>query len=116
MPQIDDAAQFIAEMRKVLTVVIGQAELEVEPEMGATIVYEKVPDQFLEVLAGDQWFESLCQFAPEAMAHRNWLEQVRALVLQWMVEDSKPAAPTKPEAAPAKRTKTAKKADDAAAP
>lgn len=91
MPQVNDAAQFIAEMRKVLSVVVGQAELGLNPEMGATVVYESVPDEFLATLRENNWFEALSQFAPEVAPHREWLEQARTLVLQWVVEDSKGA-------------------------
>lgn len=57
-------------------------------EQGAELVYEKLPDEFIELLASDQWFEMLKMAAPEMDVHHEWLLQVRNQVLRMLAEDA----------------------------
>jgi hypothetical protein len=44
---------------------------------GATFVYEKLPDELVELMALDNWFDLLETVAPEVTSHKAWFQQVR---------------------------------------
>lgn len=58
-------------------------------EAGADLVYEKMPDEAIAVLRGDQWFEMLTAIAPETAPHKAWLDKVRIKALAMIDEDAK---------------------------
>lgn len=51
---------------------------------GAALLYEKLPDEFVSLLAAPNWWEMLGQVAPDAAtpARRAWLTQARDLALR----------------------------------
>lgn len=44
---------------------------------GVTFLVENLPDEFVEALYQDEWFEALSSVAPEVTPHREWFTQVR---------------------------------------
>lgn len=100
MPQIDDAGQLVAELRKKLDAIIALAAAGMEPESGANIVYEHLPDEMITLLEQPTWFEALTQFAPAAAPHREWLDQARRMALQWIADDDKGGAAGEPGTPP----------------
>ena len=84
MPVINDPAQALALLQKKLTTIMALAAANVDPEEGAAILYEHLPDELVDVLRTDTWFESLQQFAPEAAPHREWLDKARTIFLGWI--------------------------------
>jgi hypothetical protein len=46
-------------------------------EQGAQFVYDKLPDEIVELMALDNWFELLAEVAPDCTLHKDWLQQVR---------------------------------------
>lgn len=86
MPLIEDPNEALAELRKKLAAVIAMAAADLDPEGGADIIYEHLPDEMLDMLGSPAWFEALCQFEPGAAPYRVWLDEARAIVLDMIAE------------------------------
>jgi len=54
----------------------------------ADMVYEKLPDEAIELFMADNWFALLCQFEPECAPHQEWLTNVRAKTIEYFNEDA----------------------------
>lgn len=88
VPDVNDPQQLLAMLTKNLNALVALASTDQDPEVGATIVYENLPDELLETLRSDaSWFDQLSAMAPQVAPHRAWLEEVRTIVLAWMAED-----------------------------
>jgi hypothetical protein len=82
MPQVNDAGQLVRELTAQLQTLVGLAQMNVDPEIGADVVLDKAPDEVLDILHdAPQWFEQLAQFAPAVKPHEAWFRQVRDLVV-----------------------------------
>lgn len=92
MPLIEDPQTLVAELRKKLGAVIAMAAADLDPEGGADIIFEHLPDDMLAMLDSPAWFEALCQFEPGAAPYRTWLDEARAIVLDWMAQEKAEAA------------------------
>jgi hypothetical protein len=46
-------------------------------DKAADFVYDKLPDDLIEIMLLDNWFELLSGFAPAVKPHEDWLRQVR---------------------------------------
>lgn len=57
------------------------AETKAPISEAADFLYEKLPDEMMEILALENWFEVLLQYAPECKPHQQYLNDVRAAVL-----------------------------------
>jgi len=60
----------------------------------AEFVYEKIPDELVEIMALDNWFDLLSFVAPDVKDHREWLQQVRDTALA-MFEEAENEQPKK---------------------
>lgn len=60
-----------------LSALVTMAKDNKPPTDGADLIYEKLPDEMIEVLYLEQWFDVLSQFAPEAAPHKEWLTKAR---------------------------------------
>lgn len=60
---------------------LNAARNDGDPETYAALIYEQAPDDVLEKLMGDKWFEELCALDPGFSAFRPWCEKVRAEIL-----------------------------------
>ena len=67
----------ILQLKAYLKTLINMAQSNKPIEAGAQFVYEKMPDEIVELMALDNWFELLLEVAPESKAHKDWLTQVR---------------------------------------
>jgi hypothetical protein len=57
-------------------------------DKAADFVYDKLPDDLIEIMLLDNWFELLSGFAPAVKPHEAWLRQVRdAAMAMFDVED-----------------------------
>ena len=52
----------------------------------AEFVYEKIPDDLIEIMALDNWFDLLAVVAPDVKDHKEWLQQVRDTALAMFEE------------------------------
>ena len=48
---------------------------------GAAFVYEKLPDDLIEIMALENWFDLLSGVAPEVKPHEKWFKDVREMAL-----------------------------------
>jgi hypothetical protein len=58
----------------------------------AEFVYVKIPDELIEIMALDNWFDLLSFVAPDVKDHKEWLEQVRDAALAMFEEAENGAA------------------------
>ena len=48
---------------------------------GADFVYEKLPDDLIEIMSLDNWFDLLSGVAPQVKPHKDWFVQVRDIAM-----------------------------------
>jgi len=60
----------------------------------AEFVYEKIPDDLIEIMALDNWFDLLTAVAPDVKDHKDWLQKVRDKALS-MFEGAETEQPKK---------------------
>lgn len=53
---------------------------------GADLIYEKLPDEMIEILAHESWFDMLAQYMPDAVKHKEWLTIARDLSIKMFEE------------------------------
>ena len=57
-------------------------------DKAADFVYDKLPDDLVEIMLLDNWFDLLSGFAPGVKPHEEWLRQVRdKAIAMFDVED-----------------------------
>jgi hypothetical protein len=57
-------------------------------DKAADFVYDKLPDDLVEIMLLDNWFDLLSGFAPGVKPHEDWLRQVRdKAIAMFDVED-----------------------------
>lgn len=61
--------------------IMNLAASNADPQLGADIIVEKLPDEMIDLLETAEWFTLLCQVAPGASAHQEWLTKARDLAL-----------------------------------
>jgi len=61
---------------------VGFAIKNAPIEKAAQYVFERLPDDLLEIMESDEWFTLLAQVAPETKDHKEYLEKVRAAALK----------------------------------
>jgi hypothetical protein len=83
MPHNNDPQQQIAQLQKHLRNLVKLAAANVDHDMGAELVYDNLPDELIDAMRGDAWFEMLSGFEPAVTPYREWFDKVRALVLDW---------------------------------
>jgi len=67
-------------------------------DKAADFVYDKLPDDLIEIMLLDNWFELLSGFAPAVKPHEAWLRQVRdAAMAMFEIEDEDESAPELPK-------------------
>lgn len=60
----------------------------------ADFVYEKIPDDLIEIMALDNWFDLLSFVSPDVKDHQDWLQEVRDKALA-MFNEAETEAPKK---------------------
>ena len=73
-------------LKSYLKTLIDLAIKKTSVEQGAEFVYEKIPDDLIEIMALDNWFDLLTFVAPDVKEHREWLQQVRDKALAMFEE------------------------------
>lgn len=101
-------------LKMTLGAILKMAEMKLDPQQGADVIYDRLPDEWVEMLSLPVWFEMLAEQVPQALPHKEWLTQARNLTLAMFVkaesegdedEDAAPASDQSltsgPEQAPA---------------
>jgi len=78
----------IAELKRQLGEVIAMAARGEQSSEGAALLYEKLPDEAIDLLLHASWFDLLCQFEPACKPHEAWFREAHAMVLQMLEEDA----------------------------
>jgi hypothetical protein len=73
-------------LKSYLKTLIDLAVKKTTVEQGAEFVYEKIPDDLIEIMALDNWFDLLTFVAPDVKEHKEWLQQVRDKALAMFEE------------------------------
>lgn len=62
-------------------------------EAGARLVYEKAPDEVLDMLGAPGWLDQLGLFVPGVLNHREWFEKVAAQTLTMLDDEEQGELP-----------------------
>jgi len=90
-----DMKMFTAiKLKSYLKTLIDLAVKKTPIDTAAEFVYEKIPDELIEIMALDNWFDLLSFVAPDVKDHREWLQQVRDKALA-MFEEAENEQPKK---------------------
>jgi hypothetical protein len=81
-------------LKSYLKTLIDLAVKKTPVEEAAEFVYVKIPDDLIEIMALDNWFDLLTFVAPDVKEHREWLQQVRDRALA-MFEEAEAEQPKK---------------------
>lgn len=93
-PETD--APEVLELRAHLAALVSLASVKkpaTTVEAGAELVYEKCPDEVIEFLRGEQWFDLLKTLAPDVEPHKAWFDKVRKQALTLIDADREKPAP-----------------------
>lgn len=74
-------------MLKLMLIAAKRGDMDEAPAWGER-VYEAAPDEMLEALALETWWQNLLAVAPAFGAYRPWCEKVREEVLRLKAEDA----------------------------
>ena len=90
-----DMKMFTAiKLKSYLKTLIDLAVKKTPVTTAAEFVYEKIPDELIEIMALDNWFDLLSFVAPDVKDHKEWLQQVRDAALA-MFEEAETEQPKK---------------------
>jgi hypothetical protein len=84
----------ILQLKAYLRTLLKMAQENKPVEAGAQFVYDKMPDEIVELMGLDTWLDLLIEVAPECKKHEAWLTQVRdqALTMFDQVDEDDPKA------------------------
>jgi hypothetical protein len=77
----------LIKLRGYLKTLVGYAEKKAPTSEAAQFVYEKLPDDLIEMMELPTWFELLGAVAPEVKAHQDYLTTVRNEALGMFQDD-----------------------------
>lgn len=69
-------------LRGLLTQLLAIHGQENDIAQGAMFVYEKMPDDIVEIMFSGVWWLALSAAAPDVKAHKEWLTNVRTVAMQ----------------------------------
>lgn len=96
-PTQDEADMKVMTMIKLksyLKTLVNMAVKSTPVDLAAQFVYEKIPDDLIEIMALDNWFDLLAAVAPDVKDHKDWLQKVRDKALS-LFEDAETEPPKK---------------------
>lgn len=90
-----DMKMFTAiKLKSYLKTLIDLAVKKTPVTTAAEFVYEKIPDELIEIMELKNWFDLLSFVAPDVKDHKEWLQQVRDTALV-MFEEAETEQPKK---------------------
>lgn len=88
-----DMKMFTAiKLKSYLKTLIDLAVKKTPITTAAEFVYDKIPDELIEIMALENWFDLLSFVAPNVKDHKEWLQQVRNTALAMFEEAENEAA------------------------
>lgn len=82
----------LTELQSHLKSLVLMAEKGESVEKGAELVYDKLPDDWIELLHMQIWWDALKTAAPQVELHEKWVRAVRDRVVQMFAEDENDVA------------------------
>ena len=76
----------LLQLRAYLKTLVNMAAQGKPVETGAQFVYDKMPDEIVDVMALESWYELLEGVAPEVKPHKDWLTKTRDKALAMFSE------------------------------
>ena len=67
----------ILQLKAYLRSLLKMAENKKPVDIGAQFVYDKMPDEIVELMGLDNWLELLIEVSPDAEKYSAWLTEVR---------------------------------------
>jgi len=67
----------VIQLKGYLKTLLSMAQKNKSVQDGSDFVFQKLPDELVELMALDNWFELLEMVSADATQHRAWLTQVR---------------------------------------
>lgn len=92
--EADMKVMTMIKLKSYLKTLVDMAIKLTPADLAAEFVYEKIPDDLIEIMALDNWFDLLAAVAPDVKEHREWLQKVRDKALA-MFEDAETEPPKK---------------------
>jgi hypothetical protein len=83
-------------MRVMLKAILAKAKLNAPIEPIAKDLVDKLPDEALDMLETDLWFEMLQEIIPEVAAHQIWFTKLRDNIIALSYEDAPVPGADKP--------------------
>lgn len=56
---------------------VTMASTNIDYKLGAELIYEKLPDDFIELMASEEWWSLLSQVNADVVPHKEWLTKAR---------------------------------------
>lgn len=78
----------LAELQTSLATLVLMAEQSESIENGANLVYDKLPDDWIELMHMPIWWQALTSAAPQVIPHEKWFAAVRERVIAMFAEDA----------------------------
>lgn len=90
MPQTNAAESdpTMLALRMQLGVLLTAAKGAADPELYGELIYQQAPDEVIEKLQSENWFEELCKLEPAFQPHKEWCAAVRKIVVDLLAEDA----------------------------
>jgi len=83
----------LIKLRAYLKQLCAMANRQESVQAGAQFVYDKLPDDMIDLMELESWFDMLQSVAPEVAPHRVWLTNVRDAALAMLNQDDEEADP-----------------------
>jgi len=97
-PQMMQQMKIIKEWGPFINMLAKAAAQDADPEVYACMILDQAPaGQIDRVLGVDGNYEKLFKLAPQLKQHRQWFDNCRAIVLDYIKEDSAQAPESEPE-------------------
>jgi hypothetical protein len=88
--------QMKAELEANLKTLLEMAEKKAPIEEGAEFLYERLPDEFVNLLNMEMWWEGLSTHIPAVKPHEEWIKKVRDRLLEIFKEEAQDTSPPLP--------------------
>jgi hypothetical protein len=85
----------VATLKMHLAMLIDMADKAAPVADAANLVYDRAPDEIIDLLAFPNWFTMLGQFEPRVIPHAAWFQSVGAAVAAMIRAEVDEAGPTK---------------------